>query len=88
MTEPVTDRYLEQLRGCWLGKNIGGTLGMPFEGSKEMNDAAFYVQDLDGTPEANDDLDLQLVWLLAAEEHGVYHLNPEIMGEYWLNHLS
>ncbi len=88
MKEPVTERYLAQLRGCWLGKNIGGTLGMPFEGSKEMNDATFYTQELGGAPAPNDDLDLQLVWLLAVEEHGIYHLTPEIMGEYWLNHIT
>ena len=52
------------VRGCWLGKNIGGTLGAPFEGKEEMQDVQFYVQkDLFGNTEPNDDLDLQLLWL-------------------------
>jgi len=26
--------YLDKVRGCWMGKNIGGTLGAPVEGRK------------------------------------------------------
>ena len=32
-----------------------------------MFDLTFYKQDLNGTPAPNDDLDLQLVWLQAAD---------------------
>ncbi len=66
-------------------QNIGGTFGGPFELTTEMNDAQFYVQDLAGTPAPNDDLDLQLVWLQAAEENGIYRVNE---GEYWLNEIT
>ena len=24
--------YKDKVKACWLGKNIGGTLGAPFEG--------------------------------------------------------
>jgi len=79
------DEYKDKVLGCWTGKNIGGTLGAPFEGRREMNDASFYVQDLQGNPAPNDDLDLQLVWLLAAETHGIYKITPRLLGEYWVN---
>ncbi|MDD5678483.1 MAG: ADP-ribosylglycohydrolase family protein [Kiritimatiellae bacterium] len=77
--------YRDKVFGCWTGKNIGGTLGTPFEGKREVNDVTFYVQDLGGNPAPNDDLDLQLVWLQAAEEQGLYKLTPRILGEYWVN---
>ena len=80
--------YRDKVLGCWTGKNIGGTLGGPFEGRTEMNDAAFYVQDLQGQPAPNDDLDLQLAWLLAAEERGIYGIDERVLGEYWLSHVS
>lgn len=82
------ETYRDKVLGCWTGKNIGGTMGTPFEGRKEMNDATFYTHKLDGNPLPNDDLDLQLIWLLAAEENGIYHLNERILGEYWLTHIS
>ena len=30
--------YLDKMRGCWNGKNIGGTLGTPFEGMRGLFD--------------------------------------------------
>lgn len=79
------DTYRDKVYGCWTGKNIGGTIGAPFEGKREVNNVTFYVQDLGGNPAPNDDLDLQLVWLQAAEEQGLYKLTPRILGEYWVN---
>lgn len=35
----------------------------------------------------NDDLDLQLVWLNAAEEYGK-NVNAEILGEYWTSYVT
>lgn len=81
------DSYRDKVLGCWTGKNIGGTIGAPFEGQREMNDATFYTQRLGGKPTPNDDLDLQLIWLLAAEENGLFRLNERILGEYWLSHI-
>lgn len=78
--------YREKMRGCWLGKNIGGALGAPFEGFRKENDVSFYVQDFKQNPPANDDLDLQLVWLNAAEEAGS-SVNASILGEYWLSYV-
>jgi ADP-ribosylglycohydrolase len=82
------ETYRDKVLGCWTGKNIGGTIGAPFEGKKEVNKVTFYTQDLGGKPEPNDDLDLQLIWLLAAEENGIYHLNERVLGEYWLSHIT
>lgn len=80
--------YRDKVLGCWTGKNIGGTIGAPFEGRRETNNVTFYTQDLKGNPEPNDDLDLQLIWLLAAEEKGIYNLNERILGEYWLTYIT
>ena len=57
--------YRDKVLGCWTGKNIGGTLGAPMEGRREMFDVTFYTQNLRGNPVPNDDLDLQLAWLRA-----------------------
>ncbi len=77
----------KKIEGCWLGKNIGGVLGAPFEGKRGVFDIQFYTQDLTAGPPANDDLDLQLVWLNAAEKWG-RQLNAEILGAYWRNHVA
>ena len=55
--------YRDKVLGCWTGKNIGGTLGAPFEWNEGPFDGSFYTQDLKGEPAPNDDLDLQLIWL-------------------------
>lgn len=81
------DEYRDKVLGCWTGKNIGGTLGAPMEGKRDFFDVKFYTQNLKGTPAPNDDLDLQLIWLIAAENRGIYNLNERILGEYWLNHI-
>lgn len=81
------ETYRDKVLGCWTGKNIGGTLGAPFEWDNKVNNVTFYTQELGGKPEPNDDLDLQLIWLLAAEEKGTYNLNERILGEYWLDYI-
>ena len=78
--------YKEKMLGCWMGKNIGGVLGAPFEGLRQINNVDYYIQDLHGAPPANDDLDLQLVWLNAVEEYG-NKVNAGILGEYWLSFI-
>ena len=77
------ETYLDKLHACWLGKNIGGTLGGPYEGHREiLNIQGFSTQS--GEPLPNDDLDLQLVWLLAMEREGVGRVNTNILANYWL----
>lgn len=85
MTPLKEEILLDKIRGCFLGKNVGGTLGAPFEGKRQFNDVDFYTQKLDGNPLPNDDLDLQLLWLVMAEYYGLEHLTSRHFGEYWLN---
>ena len=40
------EEYRDKVLGCWTGKNIGGTLGAPFEGSRTPNSITFYTQDM------------------------------------------
>ena len=74
--------YRDKVEGCWTGKNIGGTLGAPFECKRGVFDVTYYTQDLHGEPLPNDDLDLQLVWLNAVEQYGRF-TNASILGEFW-----
>lgn len=78
--------YQNKVRGCWLGKNIGGSLGAPFEMKRGVFDVDFYTHDITKGVLPNDDLDLQLVFLNAAEKFGTA-INSEILGEYWLNSI-
>lgn len=76
----------DMLAGCWVGKNIGGVLGAPFEGKRGIFEVDFYTQDLSMGPPPNDDLDLQIVWLAAVERYG-RNVNASILGEYWLSYV-
>jgi ADP-ribosylglycohydrolase len=82
-----SDDYRRRVLGCWLGKNIGGTLGAPFEWLRQTNDVAFYTQNLGGEPLPNDDLDLQLLWLIALEERGL-DLTAHTLAEYWCLYVT
>jgi len=89
MDKPIIvsrSEYWDKVYACWLGKNIGGTLGAPFEGKKFVNDLDFYAQPV-GEAAPNDDLDFQLVWLKMLEDHGI-EVKLETLAEYWLKHLS
>ena len=77
---------LDKIYGCWIGKSIGGTLGTPFEGRRELIDVQGFTSE-PGKPLPNDDLDLQLIWLKALEERGPLGVNERILGEYWLNYI-
>lgn len=62
--------YYDKVKGCYLGKNIGGTLGAPFECYRGVYDIDGFMQDV-SNPVPNDDVDLQLVWLAAPNTRGV-----------------
>lgn len=86
---PVTiseQTYRDKVYGCWLGKNIGGTLGTPHEGIKEVLELTFY-DPVPDEPLPNDDLDLQLVWLKMLEERGIYPTVSDF-ADYWVKHLG
>ncbi len=81
------DEYYDKMYACWIGKNIGGTIGGPYEGRRELLDVRGFSTP-EGAPLPNDDLDLQLVWLHAMEEIGPYDLTAEKLGEMWLSYIT
>ena len=40
------DEYYDKVKACFLGKNVGGTVGAPFEGVTGINNVDFYTHDL------------------------------------------
>ena len=78
------DTYRDSVYGCWIGKNIGGTIGTPYEGRREELDVKGFVTEA-GAPLPNDDLDLQLAWLYLVEKEGSRAVNCRTLGEYWMN---
>ncbi len=82
-------RYLDKVRGCWVGKNCGGTLGTPIEeawGREEPFDIWWYPELKEGGL-PNDDLEMQLVWLTALEQVGT-GLTARDLARYWLDHIG
>jgi ADP-ribosylglycohydrolase len=78
--------YLDRVRACWLGKSIGGTVGGPHEGKTHVLDLDFY-RPVPMEPAANDDLDLQLIWLAMLEKEG---LPPRlsVLADWWVKCAS
>ncbi len=77
--------YNRRLRGCFVGKAVGGTLGMPMEGHLGTKPFTYY----DPVPTsmvANDDLDLQVVWLECLRQNGL-PVNRKHLGDAWLDHV-
>ncbi len=75
--------YLDKMRGCWIGKAIGGTLGFTYEARRGAWDLDDYPTDVSNGMIPNDDLDLQLIWLNAAERYKT-ELSAEKLTDYWL----
>lgn len=81
------DTYKDKVYACWIGKNIGGTMGGPYEGVRKTLDVqGFATQPNEVLP--NDDLDLQLVWLHAMEFEGPRNITADVLGEYWLSFIT
>lgn len=78
--------YRDKVFACWLGKNIGGTLGAPYECKKELQHLAYY-EPLPAKSAPNDDLDLQLAWLKCLEDRGV-DITCGDLADYWAKFLS
>ncbi|MCE5199021.1 MAG: ADP-ribosylglycohydrolase family protein [Armatimonadota bacterium] len=85
MLELSYSAYHDKVLGCWQGKCIGGSFGAPVEGAKSTNDLKFYAS-LDKAQIANDDLDIQLVWVHAFKEHGLDLTSHDLMQE-WMSHV-
>lgn len=80
------NEYYDKVLGCYIGKNIGGTLGAPFECYRGQYNVKWFVQDI-SKPIPNDDIDLQLVWLRAAELEG-RKIDSHVLAEYWNTYIS
>jgi len=80
------EQYRDKVLACWLGKNIGGTLGAPWEAQRHVHDLTFY-HPVPTEPLPNDDLDFQLVWLKMLEQEGVSPPLPTF-ADYWVRYLS
>ena len=78
--------YCSKVKGCYLGKTIGGTLGAPFECYRGVYEIDDFMQDV-SMPVPNDDVDLQLVWLAAAEREG-RNIDSHVLAEYWETYVS
>ena len=78
--------YHARVRGGWLGKNIGGTLGAPNEGERRLLQLRGYTTPFLNGPLPNDDLDLQLLWLSVLERHGL-DVTSHHLAQAWLEHV-
>ncbi len=77
--------FRDRVFACWLGKALGGTLGQPFEGRHgphEVSPAAKLSKGI-----ANDEADLEILWLAALEENGA-RADARKLGEYWLRYVT
>ncbi|MBO5286380.1 MAG: ADP-ribosylglycohydrolase family protein [Clostridia bacterium] len=80
------NEYKDKVKACWIGKNIGGTMGTPYEGKREVLDIKGFITQK-GEVLPNDDLDLQLVWLYALEHIGPQNITAESLGEFWTSFI-
>ncbi len=74
-----------RIHACWLGKSIGGTLGLPAEGKMGRLNFTFY-DPIPTIAPPNDDLELQLVWLHLVENAGS-SLTQEDFAKAWIDHI-
>ncbi len=77
--------YRKKVSGCFVGKSVGGTLGMKYEGDLNYNNVTYY----DPVPEtmiANDDLDLQVVNLETLIRTGLPVCRYNV-AEIWKYHI-
>ena len=84
---PSIDRLRERILGCWLGKSVGGTLGMPVEGCPTPLDLKFY----DPVPTEmipNDDLDLQVVWAFVMDRLAEPRVDRHVLAGAWHKHVG
>lgn len=76
--------YKDRVYGCWTGKCLGGAIGMAYEGvpyQPQLTEEDIVVQDV-----PNDDLELQLVWLMGLRKYGL-SLDHKAFGKIWLEHI-
>jgi ADP-ribosylglycohydrolase len=77
--------FRDKVYACWLGKALGGTLGQPLEGKHGPHDVPLATKLSQGI--ANDEADLEILWLAALEEHDA-QVDARRLGEYWLRYVK
>ena len=85
MTSIPYSAYRPRVLGCWLGKAVGGTLGGPWEGVPMDHELTFY-EPVPTEMMANDDLDLQVVWLQTVRQRGL-PIDRRLLADAWLDHV-
>ncbi|HHV62095.1 MAG TPA: helix-turn-helix domain-containing protein [Firmicutes bacterium] len=83
------DTYYDRVYGGWLGKCIGGALGMPVEGwshEKILSSYGEVVNYLSPPSTINDDTSYEIVFIHALKEHGI-SLTSEDLALEWLEHI-
>jgi ADP-ribosylglycohydrolase len=79
----LTDVELRRkVMGCWLGKAVGGTLGMPYEGTRDTLDLTYY-DPVPTTMLPNDDLDLQVVYAVLMDKMDPVRVEREALTAAW-----
>lgn len=81
MTNTITN-YRDRVMGCWLGKAVGGTLGMPFEGQDGPLDIEFYTP-VPTEMLPNDDLDLQVLWACILDQMSDVRVDRHVLAQAW-----
>jgi ADP-ribosylglycohydrolase len=81
------ENYRKKVMGCWLGKAVGGTLGMPFEGMDGPFDFTFYHPVPTGMV-PNDDLDLQVVWACLLDQQEKPEVSRKLFSKAWKNNIN
>ncbi len=76
------EKLKDEIYACWLGKAIAGGLGAPFEGVPDSPNLKPEDLLIDTSP--NDDLELQLLWLILAEKYGM-EVDADKLSQAWLN---
>lgn len=73
--------YRDRVLAGWLGKSIGGAMGAPVENQKQRHQFTEETIWAARVP-PNDDMDIQIVWLEALQERGLY-LTSQDLAEVW-----
>jgi ADP-ribosylglycohydrolase len=75
------DEYRRKIHAGWMGKSLGGTIGARMENHKtRMNLSIGELWPEEIVP--NDDMDIQIVWLEALQERGIW-ITSDDLAEFW-----
>lgn len=77
--------FAERVYAGWAGKCLGGAIGMAYEGvpyRPQLSRDSIHVMEV-----PNDDLELQMVWLLGLERHGLT-LSHEHFADFWTEEIQ